>query len=82
MRTGIGQHCGNCRRRGAAAFAEPSHVVQRAIVTALKQQCASTPICCEKNTFGGGARVALRRLRGVDRMVAIATTLGTVLVAR
>jgi bacterioferritin-associated ferredoxin len=38
MRTGIGQHCGDCRRLGAAAFAEPSQVVQRAIVTVLKQQ--------------------------------------------
>jgi len=83
MQTGIGQHCGDCRRSGAAAFAEPSHVVQRAVVAALKQQRASTPICRAQKirlaAMNGRRRTGSGRS---NRMVAIATALGTALVAR
>jgi hypothetical protein len=88
MLTGIGQHCGDFRRPGAAVFAEPSHVVQRADVAALKQQRAPSPICARKKFLSAVMRAAFQRLRASRPLGRypyqglIAGRLGTALVAR
>jgi hypothetical protein len=87
MLTGIGQHYGDFCRLGAAAFAEPSHVVQRADVAALKQQRAPSPICARKKLLAAMMRATLQRLRVIRGSLVILTRLdptrlGTAPVAR
>jgi hypothetical protein len=83
MQTGIGQHCGDCRRPGAAAFAELAAARRSRCIKAAVRPAANMPRAkyqkIESTVACGWHRTDHGR---PERMVAVATALGTVLVAR